>query len=474
MGAAFLITLREGLEARVRGYSLWAAVLLPALLAAAFAACAGGGGKLVIAVQPTSTAAELSADAQEIEEFLEERLDVDVELQFPTTYAAVIEALRFGHADAAFMGAWPAALATQEADAEIVLAEVREVLIDDELTEAPYYYSYWVVPKDSPYTSLEDLRGQTAAFPSQLSTSGYVAPMARLVELGLIDRPVEGEQVDPKEFFGEAFFAGGYAQAWEALEAGQVDVSVIAGDVPEELYREVLANTRVLEEQGPIPSHAVVFSKKLKDTLRSGLRDALMELGQPEQRELMRTFISGIFVRFEPTTTEEHLGALNAYLTATRLVFTETCTGGGPQPQPDPDPEPDPEAPEPGVVQPPPEGATDVNVTLREWAVEPETASVPAGTIYLLASNEGEDAHELLIIRSDAPPDSLPVVDGRVPGERVEFIGRIETFAPGSQASGVFELTPGRYILFCNIAEVEEGELESHYQLGMATSFTVE
>ena len=196
--------------------------------------------------------------------------------------------------------------------------------IGQEKTEAPYYFSYWVVRKDSPYTSLSELRGKKAAFPSQLSTSGYVAPMARLVELGFLKAPEKDKQVDAKDFFGAASFSGGYAQAWEALKAGQVDVTVIAGDVPEKLYQEVLANTRIVEKQGPIPSHAVVFSKDLKDPLRSKLTEALLDLGQPEHRELMRKFISGIFVRFEPTTTDKHLGSLNGFLVSTGLAFTES------------------------------------------------------------------------------------------------------------------------------------------------------
>lgn len=275
--------------------------------------------KLVIAVQPSATQEELSAQASELERFLEDRVDADVELRFPTTYAGVIEALRFGHADAAFMSAWPSSLANKHAGAEVVLAEIREVIIGEEKTEAPSYFSYWVVPIDSPYQSLQDLRSKRAAFPSQLSTSGYVAPLARLKELGLLG----AESTDPGDFFDEVLIAGGYSQAWEALKAEQVDVSVIAGDVPEELYREVLANTRVVEEQGPIPSHAVVFSKDLKDPLRTDLKETLIELGDEQYRELMRKFVSGIFVRFEETTTEEHLATLNDFLETSGLAFTE-------------------------------------------------------------------------------------------------------------------------------------------------------
>ncbi|MBI4265153.1 MAG: phosphate/phosphite/phosphonate ABC transporter substrate-binding protein [Acidobacteria bacterium] len=277
---------------------------------------------LVIAVQPTATAEQLAAESRELEQFLESRLaGVDVELRVPTLFAGVIEALRFGHADAAFMSAWPAALAQKHAGAEVALAEVRQVLVDREQVERPFYFSYWVVMPESPYTSLDDLKGRRVAFPSPLSTSGYVMPMAKLVERGLVARG-EGE-VDPGDFFGRVLFAGGYAQAWEALKNGQVDATVIAGDVPAALYNEVLGATRVIEQQGPIPSHAVVFGKTLEEPLRSQLRDALMALGEPEHRDLMRKFISGIFVRFQPATTEEHLATLQQSLQATNLQFTE-------------------------------------------------------------------------------------------------------------------------------------------------------
>jgi phosphonate transport system substrate-binding protein len=102
-----------------------------------------------------------------------------------------------------------------------------------------------------------------------------------------------------------------------------VDVAIIAGDVSESLYRQVLDNTQVIEQQGPIPSHGVVFAKQLNEPARSQLKEALLELGKPEQRALMRKFISGIFVGFRPTTTQEHLGALSRYLEATQLAFTE-------------------------------------------------------------------------------------------------------------------------------------------------------
>ncbi|MBI4233252.1 MAG: phosphate/phosphite/phosphonate ABC transporter substrate-binding protein [Chloroflexi bacterium] len=278
--------------------------------------------KLVIAILPTASPEALSAESKELERFLEARTGADVEIVVPTLYGGVIEALRFGHAHAAFLSAWPAALAAKNAGATVALAEVREVVIGQEMQEKPFYFSYWVVRKDSPYRTLSDLKGKKVAFSSPLSTSGYVFPMARLMELGLVDPA--GKEPDPKQFFGEVLFAGGYAQAWQALKQGQVDVTIIAGDVSERLYREVLDGTRILEQQGPIPSHAVVFGKELREPLRSKLQEALLELGTPENRPLMRKFISGIFVRFQATSTEEHLSGLSKALDLTRLAFTES------------------------------------------------------------------------------------------------------------------------------------------------------
>ena len=306
---------------------LGAALLALAILVGACAPTAGQGGqpsagRLVIAVQPTATPETLSADARELRQYLSQRLGREVEIIFPTTYAGVVEALRFGHAQAAFMSAWPASLAVKLAGAELPLAEVREVVIGQEKREEPHYFSYWVVRKDSPATKLADLRGRKAALTSALSTSGYVAPVARMVELGLITS-TPGKEADPKTFFSEVALPGGYQQAYEALKAGQVEVSVIAGDVSEKLYREVLDNTRVIEQQGPIPSHAVLFAKDLAPADRTKLKDALLSLNAAERRPLMRKFISGIFVGFKETTAKEHLAALDRYLDLTQLAFVE-------------------------------------------------------------------------------------------------------------------------------------------------------
>ena len=129
---------------------------------------------------------------------------------------------------------------------------------------------------------------------------------------------------------------------------------------------------------------------------------------------------------------------------------------------------------EAGHVEPKPAGASQVDVTLKEWAIEVEPAQVKAGQVYFLVTNAGPvHPHELVIIRSDAEPEELPVVEGRVPEDQVEFVGEVEAFAAGSQASGVFDLEPGRYLLICNIVEGEGEHAVSHFEEGMVAELTV-
>jgi uncharacterized cupredoxin-like copper-binding protein len=134
------------------------------------------------------------------------------------------------------------------------------------------------------------------------------------------------------------------------------------------------------------------------------------------------------------------------------------------------------EAAAPGALEPKPADAAQVDVTLREWEVAPKQSSVKAGKVYFLVANVGpEDPHEFVVIKSDKAPGSLPFKDNRVPEDEVDMVDEIEPFSPNSSASLVVNLEKGKYVLICNITEQEpDGDIESHYKMGMRTAFTVE
>ena len=118
-----------------------------------------------------------------------------------------------------------------------------------------------------------------------------------------------------------------------------------------------------------------------------------------------------------------------------------------------------------------------IAVELKEWAVLPARADVPAGTVTFQARNTGEDAHELVVVRADDPAKLPLAADGTVDEEKLPqgaFVGEVEAFPAKQTCTGTFELAAGGYALFCNILETEaDGKKENHYANGMRTRFEV-
>lgn len=122
------------------------------------------------------------------------------------------------------------------------------------------------------------------------------------------------------------------------------------------------------------------------------------------------------------------------------------------------------------------EATTRVNVTLDEWSIVPVVGTAPAGKIGFVIENNGEEPHELVIVKG-VTPTQLPTDES---GSLVEddlpagaLIGEVEAFPAGETCDGVFALDPGEYTFVCNITEKEDGKVESHLAEGMVTTFTV-
>lgn len=120
-------------------------------------------------------------------------------------------------------------------------------------------------------------------------------------------------------------------------------------------------------------------------------------------------------------------------------------------------------------------GGTTVSATLDEWTVTAQPASTSAGPVTFDVRNDGEEPHELVVVRAGSA-DELTVVGGKVDEDALPdgaFIGEVEAFPAGETCEGTFELTAGSYVLFCNLLEEHEGQPESHFQLGMVATFEV-
>ncbi len=121
-------------------------------------------------------------------------------------------------------------------------------------------------------------------------------------------------------------------------------------------------------------------------------------------------------------------------------------------------------------------GGTTVKVTLTEWAVVLDKASVPAGNVTFEVTNAGTQfKHEFVVVKTDLAPADLPAdTTGKVEeeGSGLNFVGELEELEIGASGTVSFPLTAGKYVLMCNIVETGSGH-ESHYQQGMRVAFTV-
>lgn len=263
------------------------------------------GGKLVIGFIPTERAEELTPKAQTFERYLENKFNgtVDVEVSVPTSYEPLIEGLRFGHVDAAFLDTGPAWIAYNRTGAKVVLAEV---------VDGKIYYNATIFARadDNSTASLNDTIGKRVAFTSVTGSSGFILPVGTLIERGLID--VQGNDfVAVQQALDEAFesniAAGGYKEALTLLLNGNVDVAFGADDAPQRfLTPEEQGQIRVVEEIGIVPSHVFVVSKDLSNTTKDQLVDYMLELNLPENNAILKDLYGAEALL--PTSTQGHIG----------------------------------------------------------------------------------------------------------------------------------------------------------------------
>ncbi len=266
--------------------------------------------KLVFAFQPQENPEGLELSSDKLAKFMQEETGIESEVFVPTSYAAVVEALRNDNAHVAYFSGWPYLIAHNTADAEILVAEERG--------GKPFYYSQWYVAKDSDYESLADLEGKPVAFTSQTSTSGFLFPMSKVIEEGHLK---QGQ--DPKEYFGEVLFAGGYEAALKSLVAGKVEAAAASDYAPGRyLSEEEQAKIRVLTKQGPAPTHLIAIKKSVPDEVKEKVKAALLKLNEPEHQELLKSIYGA--EKLVERTHEEHVAALKK---ATDLVKADYPMG---------------------------------------------------------------------------------------------------------------------------------------------------
>lgn len=151
-------------------------------------------------------------------------------------YAAVVEAMRSGHAELAYLGPASYGLARR-----VMGERVAPIFRYRDNAGLEGYYSVMIVKADSPVQRLEEMRGRTLAFSDPNSTSGFQVPGWFLRRQGM----------DPASFFARTGFSGSHEQGVMAVINGTYDAAVVA-------YSNDARNTfQRMVEKGMIPANSV-------------------------------------------------------------------------------------------------------------------------------------------------------------------------------------------------------------------------
>lgn len=141
---------------------------------------------------------------------LEAKLGVPIKIFRSIDYAGQVEALRAGHIEFARVG--PATYAV----AYKVMGNAIEPLGRDvDNFGSDGYYSVLAVKADSPYRTIDDLKGKIIGWADPNSTSGYQFPIYYLRRQGY----------EPTQFFSKSIFSGSHENGILGLVQGTFDAA---------------------------------------------------------------------------------------------------------------------------------------------------------------------------------------------------------------------------------------------------------
>ena len=234
----------------------------------------GEDGVFTIAYAPNEST-EQSADARNgLAKDLSEALGCEVEEIQASDYNAIIEALRTGKADMAYMGPLSLALGVERANVEPIVMKAE----DGDPEKAVYHSVLVTSSKNSKINDIKDIKGKTMAFVDPDSTSGNLVPTAEIMKAFESDK-LNSDMIHTNGYFFEAVsYSGSHQAGLQAVIKGDIDVAPISDQI---LASEIANNNakeediKIIHESGAIPAEAMVVSEFVTDDIKEQLRDFL-------------------------------------------------------------------------------------------------------------------------------------------------------------------------------------------------------
>lgn len=260
-----------------------ACVLLSAMVAfGSFAAGCGGNSQeagkktFTIAYAPNESTTDSTDARSTLAKDLGKVINMDVKEIQASDYTAIIEALRTGKADMAYMGALAVAMGAERAGVTPIVMKAP----NGDKAQA-VYHSVFVTQKDnSEINSIKDFKGKTIAFVDPDSTSGNLVPTSEIMK-AFPDLHLTNEKIHTNgEFFEAVSFSGKHQAGLQAVIKGDVDIVPISDQIMASEFKNGNADenaVKVVHSSAAIPAEAMVVSKTVNEDLKKTLTKFLVE-----------------------------------------------------------------------------------------------------------------------------------------------------------------------------------------------------
>lgn len=214
---------------------------------------AGPKTEVVMGFNPAENADVVDTNSKLFSKYYQEKTGLKVKTFIATDYTALIEALRSGQIDFAWLPPFSYIKAEEVAGGEVLLKAVRR--------GKAVYYSAIITRSDKNIKSIEDLKGKNIAWVDPSSVSGHIFPKANLIKR---------KGIDPDTFFGKQVFSGAHDALVLAVLNGTVDAGATFCNGPlgedgawlQYLTGNDAKKIRVLFVTDPIPGDTMATSKK--------------------------------------------------------------------------------------------------------------------------------------------------------------------------------------------------------------------
>lgn len=224
---------------------------------------------------------------REIIDYIGTKLNRETLLVQRKTYGEVNELLSRNGIDLAFICSGPYVMGSDTAGFSAIATPV--------LHGKPMYQSYLIVYKDSPFRTMEDLKGKTFAFTDPDSNSGSLVPRYWLKQL----------HTRPEDFFRSITYTYSHDNAIMAVAKQLVDAAAVDGHYWEYYQQRnpyYSGKTRVIKQSEPFGSPPIVVSNALAPDLKNALASIMLHMHEdPDGSRIL----AGLMIdRFEKPRAE--------------------------------------------------------------------------------------------------------------------------------------------------------------------------